>query len=108
MAVKIFGGKKVWDTKVVEGGQTDKLSMGECGTTCGGHDGLHKHMGQHSFSIGNHSGGAPKVAEAGWNNGMGGGPNSNANLKTSTNMGVGSKLRPTKGSNIYLSGDSIT
>ena len=103
---KIYGGKKVegQDARHLPnaGQQTDKAESSKGGS----HAGLHKHMAQHGFSV-NSKPGAPTVANGGWNNGMSGGSDSNATVTGPTNLGVGSKLRPAKPSNVYTSGDSV-
>lgn len=87
----------------VNGGQQTDLGEASKGMS---HSGLNKYMAQHGFSVGS-SPGAPTVADGGWNNGMTGGAGSNSTVTGSTNMGVGSKIKPTKPKNIYMSGDSV-
>lgn len=68
------------------------------------HDGLKKFMVQHGFKLGG-GGGAPTVQDGGWNNGMGGGADTNAEVTTETSFAIGTKVRPKSPGNIYWSGD---
>ena len=52
-------------------------------------------------------GGAPTVADGGWNNGMGGGADTNAEVTTETSFAIGTKVRPKSPGNIYWSGDPV-
>lgn len=67
------------------------------------HEGLNKFMVAHNFKLG--GSGAPTVADGGWNNGMGGGPDTNAEVTTETSFAIGTKVRPKSPGNIYWSGD---
>jgi hypothetical protein len=94
---QMMGGNKVDSPKKVE---NDKR-----GTNMNKADaGLRKFMPGHGFHVGS-SPGAPTVQDGGWNNGENGGPGSNAEVTGPTDMRLGSRMRPTKGSNIYCSAD---
>lgn len=103
---KMYGGNKIPSQsppKVAGGQMTDN---GES-SKGGGHAPLYKHMAQHGFTVGGSSG-PITVADGGWNNGMGGGSDTNATPLTNTDMTIGSRKRPPKPKNMYCSGDSVT